>query len=177
VASDPHQALIEQVASYGHDPLGFVLFTFPWGEPRTELADAPGPRDWQRALLAELGRRLREGAEIGDLSPILMARASGHGIGKSTVAAWVILWGLSTMPNARVVVTANTDSQLRTKTWPEVTKWLRLMINRAWFKPTATAVFSAQADRERLWRADAIPWSEENTEALPGCTTRGAASS
>jgi hypothetical protein len=173
VATDPHQSLIEQVATYARDPLGFVLFGFPWGEPGTELADAPGPRDWQCALLAELGRRLREGGEIGGLSPILMARASGHGIGKSTVAAWVILWGLSTMPNARVVVTANTDSQLRTKTWPEVTKWLRLMINRAWFKPTATAVFSAQADRERLWRADAIPWSEENTEAFAGLHNKG----
>jgi hypothetical protein len=52
-------------------------------------------------LLAELGRRLREGSEIGDLLPILMARASGHGVRKWTVAAWVILWGLSTMANAR----------------------------------------------------------------------------
>ena len=55
----------------------------------------------------------------------------------------------------------NADSQLRTKTWPEVTKWLRLMINRAWFKAAATAVFSAEAEHERLWRADAIRWSEE----------------
>jgi hypothetical protein len=93
--------------------------------------------------------------------------------GKSTVAAWVILWGLSTMPNARVVVTANTDSQLGTKSWPEVTKWLRLMINRDWFKATATAVFSAQPERERLWRADAIPWSEENTEAFAGLHNKG----
>jgi hypothetical protein len=157
VATDPRQSLVEQVASYALDPLGFVFFAFPWSEAGTELADATGPRAWQYELLTELGRRLREGSEIGHLLPILMARASGHGVGKSTVAAWVILWGLSTMPNARVVVTANTDSQLRTKTWPEVTKWLRLMINRDWFKATATAVFSAQAERERLWRADAIP--------------------
>ena len=173
MATDPRQSLVEQVASYALDPLGFVFFAFPWGEAGTELADATGPRDWQRELLAELGRRLREGSEIGHLLPILMARASGHGVGKSTVAAWVILWGLSTMPNARVVVTANTDSQLRTKTWPEVTKWLRLMINRDWFKATATAVFSAQAERERLWRADAIPWSEENTEAFAGLHNKG----
>jgi hypothetical protein len=77
------------------------------------------------------------------------------------------------MPNARIVVTANTDSQLRTKTWPEVIKWLRLMINRDWFKATATAVFSAEAERERLWRADAIPWSEENTEAFAGLHNKG----
>ena len=173
MGTDPKQTLIEQVASFALDPLGFVYFAFPWGEAGTELADATGPRDWQRELLAELGRRLREGSEIGHVLPILMARASGHGVGKSTVAAWAILWGLSTMPNARVVVTANTDSQLRTKTWPEVTKWLRLMINRDWFKATATAVFSAQAERERMWRADAIPWSEENTEAFAGLHNKG----
>jgi hypothetical protein len=166
-------SLVEQVAAYALDPLGFVFFAFPWGEAGTELVEAAGPREWQHSLLDELGRRLREGAEIGHLLPILMARASGHGVGKSTVAAWVILWGLSTMPNARVVVTANTDSQLRTKTWPEVTKWLRLMINRDWFKATATAVFSAQAKRERLWRADAIAWSEENTEAFAGLHNKG----
>jgi hypothetical protein len=173
MGTDPKQILIEHVASYALDPLGFVFFAFPWGEPGTELANSTGLRDWQRELLAELGRRLREGHEVGDLLPILMARASGHGVGKSTVAAWVILWGLSTMPNTRVVVTANTDSQLRTKTWPEVTKWLRLMINRDWFKATATAVFSAQAERERLWRADAIPRSEENTEAFAGLHNKG----
>jgi hypothetical protein len=166
-------SLIDQIASYALDPLAFVLFAFPWREPGTELADSSGPRDWQRELLAELGRRLREGHQLAKLLPILMARASGHGVGKSAIAAWVILWGLSTMPNTRVVVTANTDSQLRTKTWPEVTKWLRLMINRAWFKATATAVFSAEAERERLWRADAIPWSEENTEAFAGLHNKG----
>lgn len=31
-----------------------------------------------------------------------------------------------------------------------------VMINPDWFKATATAVFSAEAERERLWRADAI---------------------
>src|SRR6516225_1662618 len=171
--TDLKHTLIDQIAAYALDPLGFVLFAFPWGEAGTELADAVGPRDWQHELLAELGRRLREGTEIGNLLPILMARASGHGVGKSAVAAWTILWGLSTMPNARVVVTANTDSQLRTKTWPEVTKWLRLMINHDWFKVTATAVFSADAQRERLWRADAIAWSEENTEAFAGLHNKG----
>jgi len=48
---------------------------------------------------------LHKGYQIGALTPILMARASGHGVGKSTVAACVILWGLSTVLNTRVVVT------------------------------------------------------------------------
>jgi hypothetical protein len=165
--------LVDSIAGFAHDPLGFVRFAYPWGEAATELADATGPRVWQAELLAELGRRLREGRQLGLILPVLMARASGHGVGKSTVAAWMLHWALSTMPDARVVVTANTDTQLRTKTWPEVTKWLRLMINRDWFKATATAVFSAQAEPERLWRADAIPWSEEKTEAFAGLHNKG----
>src|ERR1700751_6433457 len=95
-ATDLSQALIEEVGAYALDPLGLVLFAFPWGEHGTELACAMGPRDWQRDLLEDLGRRLREGYELSKQLPILMARASGHGVGKSTVAAWVILWGLST---------------------------------------------------------------------------------
>jgi hypothetical protein len=115
VPSDPREAPIEEIGSYALDPLDFVLFAFPWGAPGIPLTDSAGPRQWQRELLAELGRRLHEGYQIGGLTPILMARAGGHGVGESTVAAWVILWGLSTMPDTRVVVTANTDSQLRTK--------------------------------------------------------------
>ena len=80
-----------------------------------------------KTVLDGLGRRLRESRE-----PVRIARASGHGVGKSTVAAWVVIWALSTMHDARVVVTANTETQLRTKTWPEIIKWLRLAIHRRW---------------------------------------------
>lgn len=59
MATDPRQSLVEQVAYYARDPLGFVFFAFPWGEAGTELADATGPRAWQYVLLDELGQRLR----------------------------------------------------------------------------------------------------------------------
>jgi hypothetical protein len=171
--SDLEGQLVEAIAGFAHDPLGFVRFVYPWGEPGRELAAASGPRAWQCALLAELGRRLREGRQLGLLLPALMARASGHGVGKSTVAAWVLHWALSTMPDARVILTANTENQLRTKSWPEVAKWMRLAINSHWFRTTATAVYSADVEHERLWRADAIPWSEENTEAFAGLHNKG----
>jgi hypothetical protein len=48
--TDLRQSLVEQVASYGLDPLGFLFFAFPWGEAGTELSAATGPREWQRAL-------------------------------------------------------------------------------------------------------------------------------
>ena len=100
---DVERELVNEIASFAHDPLGFVRFAFPWGEDGTELVSATGPRAWQAELLQGLGRRLHETRE-----PIRIARASGHGVGKSTIAAWVTIWALSTMPDARVVVTANT---------------------------------------------------------------------
>ena len=165
--------IVDAIGGFAHNPLGFVRFAFPWKEAGSELADASGPREWQAKLLDELGRRLGEGHRLGSLLPILMARASGHGIGRSTVAAWALIWAMSTLPDTRCIVTANTDTQLRTKTWPEVTKWFRLAINAHWFRVTATAAYSVDPTHERLWRADAIPWSEENTEAFSGLHNQG----
>jgi hypothetical protein len=90
--------LVEAVAGFARDPLGFVRFVYPWGEPG-ELAGSSGPRGWQTRVLEIVGERLREGYETGASLPIQIARASGHGVGKSTVGAWVAHWALSTMPD------------------------------------------------------------------------------
>ncbi len=148
-------------------------YAFPWGQPNTELERSTGPRQWQRELLEDIRRKLKEGHDLGQLLPLLFARASGHGIGKSTVVSWIILWALSTMSDTRVVVTANTETQLRTKTWPELSKWSRLVINRHWFRTQATSIAAVDPAHERLWRADAIPWSEVNTEAFAGLHNQG----
>ena len=171
---DRELELVEALAGFARDPLGFVKFAFPWGEPGTELAASSGPRQWQADLLDELGRRPSEGHQTGRPRPIQIARASGHGVGKSSFARrGFFFWALSTMPDARVVLTANTEGQLRTKSWPELAKWARLAINAHWFKVTATALYSVDAAHERSWRADAIPWSEENTEAFAGLHNKG----
>lgn len=165
----PEQTLIEHIASFRNDPLGFVLYAFPWGEG--ELIGHAGPRQWQRDLLEDMGKKLEAGADLGCV--IQDAIASGHGIGKSALVSWITLWGLSTFENAKIVVTANTDRQLTTKTWPEVAKWHRLSINSKWFKFTATSLYSADESTEKTWRADAIPWSDNNTEAFAGLHNQG----
>jgi len=91
----------------------------------------------------------------------------------SSLVSMLIDWALSTCTGAKVVVTANTENQLRTKTWPEVTKWVRNSINAHWFENTATAVLSTEKGQELNWRADAIPWSENNTEAFAGLHNQG----
>jgi hypothetical protein len=85
--------------------------------------------------------------------------------------AQLILWAMSTCRECRGVVTANTDNQLRTKTWPELVKWHGMLINRHWFNVTATRIcHKAFPD---TWRIDAVPWSENNTEAFAGLHNEG----
>ena len=160
--------IIEKLASFVHDPYGFVLWAFPWGEPGP-LENETGPDDWQKAQLQDIGRRLTENPH----KPILDATSSGHGIGKSAEVSWLTLWSLMTFPRTRGVVTANTDNQLRTKTWAELAKWHGMMLAplKSMFKLEATAVHAASAGEERRWRIDATPWSERSTEGFAGLHT------
>lgn len=158
--------LATDIGRFTHDPLGFVLYAFPWGQG--ELANERGPRAWQYEVLDEIGQKLRAGELVGVADVIREATASGHGIGKSALVAWIILWALSTFEDTRGIVTANTETQLKTKTWAELAKWHRLSITRHWFEFTATALYAADKRHEKTWRVDMIAWSETNTEAFAG---------
>lgn len=165
------EVLAEDMARFQHDPLGWVLYAFDWGEG--ELERYPnGPDKWQRERLTEIGDALRAG-EINHFEAIQVAVASGHGIGKSALVSWLILWAVSTFVDTKGVVTANTETQLRTKTWAELAKWYRLCIVRHWFKLTATAIFSVDPEHEKTWRIDQVPWSAHNTEAFAGLHNQG----
>ncbi|MCM1231966.1 MAG: terminase B [Ruminococcus flavefaciens] len=50
---------------------------------------------------------------------------SGHGVGKSTVEAWCIIWFMITRPFPKIPCTAPTQHQLFDILWAEVSKWLR----------------------------------------------------
>jgi hypothetical protein len=167
-AVDYTKRLHAEIGAFRFDPLGYVMFAFPWGVPGTALADEDGPEDWQRDILGQLGAGL-----VSVNEALRLAVASGHGIGKSALVAWTILWAVSTVRDTRGVVTANTEGQLRTKTWPELAKWYGLCLNRSWFVYTATALHSALPGHERTWRVDAITWSENNTEAIAGLHNKG----
>jgi hypothetical protein len=160
--------LTDTIARYRFDALGYVNFAFPWGQAGTSLADESGPEPWQRDVLEKLGKGLMAPDEA-----VRVAVASGHGVGKSALVAWIILWALSTLPDTRGIVTANTEGQLRTKTWPELAKWLALCVNKQWFNYTATSLHSSQPGHDKTWRVDAITWSENNTEAIAGLHNKG----
>lgn len=158
--------LITQLASFSSDPYGFVLFAFPWGEVG-ELAGA-GIEPWQ----AEVLMKIRDNLITLD-EAIRIARTSGHGVGKSALISWLILWAMATFEDTVGVVTANTETQLKTKTWVQLAKWYRLCIARDLFDMTATALFSKDPEHSRTWRFDMVPWSERNTEAFAGLHNQG----
>ena len=168
IIEDIDGELVKDMASFTRDPYKFVLYSFPWGEVGSELEKFDGPDTWQTELLC----KIRDGL-LTPYEAIRIAVASGHGIGKGAFVAWIILWAMATCVDTRGVVTANTDSQLRTKTWAEVSKWHRLFIAKHWFSLTATALASVDKEHERTWRIDIIPWSENNTEAFAGLHNAG----
>ena len=177
------EELIEFLAGFEDDAYGYVLAAYPWGEPGSELELFDGPQEWQRAILISLSEGIitvQEAIELAnahneeaETSPIQIARTSGHGIGKSALVAWIIDWAQSTKVDTKGVVTANTENQLKTKTWAELAKWHRLSISAPLFKMTATARFSIDPEHERTWRIDMVPWSEKNTEAFAGLHNKG----
>lgn len=50
---------------------------------------------------------------------------SGHGVGKSAVESWVIIWFLCTRPYPKVPCTAPTQHQMFDILWAETAKWIR----------------------------------------------------
>lgn len=165
MARNVEMELITEVAKCRRDPLRFVILAFPWGEG--ELAEHTGPDAWQRDIL----NQVRDGLSLDEA--LRVAVASGHGIGKSALVSWLILWAMSTAVDTRGVVTANTEQQLKGKTWAELAKWFRLCICQHWFQLTATAMFSADPAHEKTWRMDVVAWSERNTEAFAGLHNQG----
>ena len=168
----PMGEIVSDLARFVCDPYGFVMWAFPWGQPGTPLADMHGPEQWQKEQLIRIGKQLVEAGAEGCV--IQEDVASGHGVGKSALVSWLILWAVSTLEDTRGVVTANTDSQLRTKTWAELAKWHSLFLAKDLFKLTATRIGIANDDkREIYWRIDQVPWSKENTEAFAGLHNQG----
>jgi hypothetical protein len=159
-AAQYEEELQEACVRFRDDPYGFTMFMYDWGVG--ELADWDGPDWWHR----EVFQCVKEYLAGPDDSPLCIAVASGHGAAKTALSAWMKRWFISCRPHPQIVTTANTETQLMTKTWRELAKWHKLAHNRDWFEWTATSYY-LKAHPE-TWKANAIPWSENNTEAFAG---------
>ncbi len=83
------------------------------------------PVKWAKDVLGiHLWSRQREVAEaVRDHSRV--AVRSGHGVGKTMVAAVIALWFLDTHPNSRVITTATKWSQVEKLLWHEIKQLLK----------------------------------------------------
>lgn len=174
--------LAADLVSYADDPLGFVLYAYPWGQRGTPLADWHGPRKWQAELLEEIGAHTRQqGFALDndlDLSVYRAAVASGRGIGKSALFAWLSHWHASTHLGSSTILTANTEAQLRTKTFPEFGRWFGMAMNHHWFEVDSLRIYPkdwiANLVQDQLkispgyWYIQGQNWSAENVDAFAG---------
>jgi hypothetical protein len=156
--------LQDACVEYADDPLKFVNWCFDWSHD--QLKESDGPDTWQADILNEIGAYAKRIAAGENPGPLQLAVASGHGIGKSALVAWIIGWFMSTRDNPQIVVTANTEAQLMGKTWRTLSRWHKQMINAHWFDWTATKFTYKHSPED--WYAAAVPWSENNPDAFAG---------
>lgn len=170
LSDEEEEQLCDDIAEFEYDPLGFVMFAYDWGHG--DLEGKEGPREWQREFLERVGRELQAKSTTPN-RVIQEAVASGHGIGKSALLGMLICWAMSTKEDTRGIITAGTEPQLKTKTWPEISKWFRLAINSHWFTVEATSIYSNQKGRKDSWRFDRVTWNKSRTEAFAGLHNEG----
>ncbi len=166
-ASPADLELADLVATCYHDPYRFVLMAYPWGE-KGPLEHHPGPDAWQTRFLQELTVDVTANAFDGQqaVRPVRRAISSGHGIGKSVMVAWLVDWLMSTRPHCQGTITANTFTQLETKTWAAITRWTRLCLTGHWFTVTSNRMYHpAYKDS---WFCAPQSSKEENSEAFAG---------
>lgn len=182
----PDEELQDAMSEFYGDPLGHVMFSYPWdSDPSIQMIRlAPkyrerfncafGPDVWQCEFLDQLGEEIRKRKFDGrtPVDPIKFATVTGHETGKTTLTAWLIKFILDTRPNSKGSVTATTDEQLRTKTWAELGKWHHMSLTKHWFKYTtgrgAMTLSHVNEMYAGNWRVDAKTAREEKSESFAG---------
>lgn len=91
-------------AKYGKSPDLFVqdCINFPAGK---------APTEYQLDILRNFYERRRT------------AVRGPHGLGKSALASWLVLWAVLTSEDVKVITTASAWRQLTKYLWPEIHKW------------------------------------------------------
>lgn len=93
---------------------------------------------------------------------------AGHGVGKGVVLAILALWHPLTHYDAKCVLTANSQDQLKTNNWPEIRKWARRLPEPLYQQiqiDEETLYVKAQPEMAFVVRRTA---SKHNPEALQG---------
>lgn len=112
----------ELIDRYERDPLGFV-----------EDILGGRPKAWQRRFLRHVGEGKRR-----------ISIKAGHGVGKSTAVAWVLIWSACCRFPQKSVVTAPTAPQLFDALFAELKSWVSRL------PPQIKVLFNSYSDRVEL---------------------------
>jgi len=174
--------LIETIQGFKYDPLGHALFAYPWGEKNTPLHQYEGPRTWQQDEFKRISDHMADDLErqrMG-LPPAVYyaAISSGRGPGKSAYLAMLANWLISCWIGSTGIITANTETQLRTRTMAELSKWNTMSINSHWFDRSAMKLGPAGWFKRELetqmkmdtqyYYVEGQTWSDDNPDAFAG---------
>jgi hypothetical protein len=146
VSSSPKNSFVDFISAYRDNPVLFV---------KEVLGASPLP--WQEDFLRAVARGERR----------ISVRA-GHGVGKSTVCSWALIWHMVTRYPQKSVVTAPTAAQLFDALYSELKSWINKL------PPILKDLFEVFSDRINLKDApessfiSARTSSSERPEALAG---------
>lgn len=166
--------LADFVGQYYDDPVGWAQVAFPWG--KGILAKLDGPCPCQTKILAIIGEEVRKRKFDGKqaVKPIRIAVSSGHGIGKSILFGILDNWIKSTRPHSQGTITANTYTQLETKTWASIQAMAKLSLTAHWFEIGAGRIYRRES--KETWFSTPQSCSEENSESFAGQHAAGSTS-
>jgi len=102
---------------YSHDLVA-------WLHDCVHFPEGRGPTNYQDEILGELIAKKR------------VAVRGPHGLGKTAMAAWIVLWGTTTADDVKIPTTASAWRQVTKFLWPEIHKWaVRLKWDRIGREP------------------------------------------
>lgn len=188
IGSSAHETeILTQALALREDPLGFAHWAYPWGRPNTPFEKFSGPREWQCEELDKIGKHVRKQQFALDndlpLEVWRSAYSSGRGPGKSALFGMLAHWHMSTHIGSTTIVAANTESQLRTRSFPEFSVWFGAAVNAHWFTQETMRIVPAGWLLElvrklpeegglgidpRYWYTAGQTWSEDNPHAFAG---------
>lgn len=164
--------------SIANDPLAFVMLAFPWGEKGTPLEHFVSPRRWQKRVLNDIKDHIKANQGRVDFETFRLSVASGRGSGKSALLSWILLWFVTTRIGSSSIVSANSETQLRSVTFAEITKWSSMAIHKHWFEIASLRItpavwLSTLVEKDlkigaRAWGIEGRLWSAENPSGFAG---------
>jgi hypothetical protein len=176
----------ELLGPLADDPRRWIQFAWPWGQADTPLYNRKEPNRWQIERHEEIAQFIRD-QKIAEMhgKPLSIYRSAvsgGRGGGKTADDMMLLYWFFSTQLGGTVIVTANNQDQLTTRTWAELGVWHGMAINKHWFERATLSLKPADWFKEKIQDQLNIDtgyyyvagqlWDKDRPEAFAGVHNR-----